>query len=138
MTTPADPLARARAVAEKRVCTDTVRIYIPGVFNPDTWESTPDVVLWEGAGAVLPDRAADVTVTVQDGHGTPVSKAGRYRMFTPLSAPVATPEHTVTLTASADPDATGRKWKVESVERSSAPVLRLTWLTYDTTANGGS
>ncbi|MFE0640144.1 DUF6093 family protein [Streptomyces sp. NPDC058877] len=138
MTMSADPLARARAVAEKRVCTDTVRIYIPGTFDPDTWETTPDIVLWEGVGAVLPDHASDVTVTVQDGQGTPVSKMGRYRMFTPLSAPVPTLEHTVALIASADPDAVGRKWRVQAVERSSAPVLRLTWLTYDTTANGGS
>ncbi|MFD6343612.1 DUF6093 family protein [Streptomyces roseolus] len=138
MTTPADPLARVRELAEGRVCTDTVKVYIPGQFNPDTWETTPDIVLWEGPGAILPDRAADVTVTVQDGQGTPVSRSGRYRLFTPISAPVATAEHTVTLTVARDPDAAGRMWRVESVERSSAPVLRLTWLRYDSTANGGN
>ncbi|MEW1700353.1 DUF6093 family protein [Streptomyces sp. NPDC091278] len=138
MTTPTDPLARVRELAEARVCTDRVRIYIPGNFNPDTWESTPDVVLWEGPGSILPDRAADVRVTVGDGQGTPVSRTGRYRLFTPISAPVATAEHTVTLTTSADPDATGRRWRVDAPVRTSVPVLRLTWLTYDTTANGGS
>ncbi|GHG05683.1 DUF6093 family protein [Streptomyces filamentosus] len=134
MTTPVDPLARARELAEARICTDTVKIYTPGVFNPDTWESTPHVVLWEGPGAILPDREADVAVTVQDGQGTPMSRSGRYRLLTPVSAP----EHTVTLTVARDPDAAGRMWRDELAERSSMPVLRLTWLRYDATANGGN
>ncbi|WP_153450703.1 DUF6093 family protein [Streptomyces smaragdinus] len=138
MTTSTDRFAAIRHLAETRVLTDTVKIYIPGTLDPDTWETLPDIVLWEGPGMVLPDRSPDMTVTVQDGQSTPVTETGRYRMFTPVAAPLATLEHTVTLTASADPAAVGRKWLVDSVERSSVPVLRLTWLTYDTTLNDGS
>ncbi|MFD8592472.1 DUF6093 family protein [Streptomyces sp. NPDC059637] len=60
MTTQADRFAGARAVAETRVLTDTVKIYVPGTFDPDTWETLPDVVLWEGPGAVHPDEPKSV------------------------------------------------------------------------------
>ncbi|MFJ4412984.1 DUF6093 family protein [Streptomyces sp. NPDC088925] len=140
MTTPVGglPLDAARRAVEARVLRDRVKVFQPGVFDPDTWETTPDVVLWEGPGAILPDRSPDVTVTVQDGQGTPVGKTGTYRLLMPLSAPVPTREYKVTLTASEDADALGRLWTVDEVERSSISVLRTTWLRYDTTLNGGN
>ncbi|MEU2592993.1 DUF6093 family protein [Streptomyces albidoflavus] len=141
MTTPVGgrlPLDAARRVIEARVLTDQVKLFMPGTFDPDTWETTPDIVLWEGPGLLLPDRSPDLTVTVQDGQGTPVGKTGKYRLLTPVDAPIATSEYRVTLTASADADAVGRLWTVGDVERSSAAVVRTTWLSYDTTLNNGS
>ncbi|WP_329127308.1 DUF6093 family protein [Streptomyces sp. NBC_01465] len=140
MTTPVGglPLESARRVVEQRVLTDAVKIFIPGVFDPDTFEQTPDTIIWEGPGAILPDHGADVTVRLTDGQGTSVGTSGRYRMLTPISAPTPTAEHRITLTASKDPDAAGRIWTLDSVERTSTPVIRVSWLKYDTTLNNGS
>ncbi|MGW3651067.1 DUF6093 family protein [Streptomyces sp. NPDC000878] len=144
MTTPAGglPLEAARRMVETRLLADTVRFFLPGepYIDPDTLQEVPGepTIIWEGAGAIQPDRSPDVTVRLNDGTGTPVATSGRYRMLTPVDAPVAKGEHSVTLTASGDADAVGRIWEVDSVERSSTPVVRVTWLTYDSSANDGS
>ncbi|MFF3976959.1 DUF6093 family protein [Streptomyces sp. NPDC001828] len=135
-------LAAVTAIIEAKVLVDRVRIYIPGAVHvdPDTMKEVhdPDVVLWEGPGALLPDRNPDITLHLADQQFTPVGAAGRYKLLTPVSAPTATPQHRVTVLAGRDPDAAGRVWSVLGVERSSHPVVRTTWLGYETTANGGS
>ncbi|MFD9792098.1 DUF6093 family protein [Streptomyces sp. NPDC059070] len=136
-------LGGVSAIIESRILTDEVRIYIPGAVHvdPDTLKETrdPDVVVWEGPGAVLPDRSPDVTLHLADQRYTPIGAAGRYRLLTPVSAPTAVPQqHRVTVLTGKDPDIVGRTWTVLGVERSTHPVVRTTWLGYETTNNGGS
>jgi hypothetical protein len=140
MTAPVGrlPLDAAIRMVERRLLTDTVRFYKPGGTDPDTFEPLPDVVVWEGPGAIMPDHSTDVTLRLADGQSTAVGTTGRYRLLTPLTAPIPTSEHSITLVRSKDPFAVGRIWKTEGTERSSHPVVRTTWLTYDTTANNGS
>jgi hypothetical protein len=140
MTTPTSgsPYERARQLAEEKALTDRVKIFIPGVFDPDTFEQLPDTVIWEGPGAIRPDTRQDLNIRLDDGQGTVVGEMGAYRLLTPLAAPTAPSDAVVTFTACDDDAAIGRRWSVDSVERGSHQVLRTTWLTYETTANDGS
>ncbi|MFE9553111.1 DUF6093 family protein [Streptomyces sp. NPDC006703] len=135
-------LGTVSAIVEAKVLVDRVRLYIPGVVHvdPETMKEVhdPDVVLWEGPGALLPDRNPDIALHLADQQYTSVGAAGRYKLLTPVTAPTATPQHRVTVLSGRDPDATGRIWTVLGVERSSHPVVRTTWLGYETTNNGGS
>ncbi|MEW2257951.1 DUF6093 family protein [Streptomyces sp. NPDC047869] len=123
----------AIAPVMKRIMVNTVQIFRPGpqVLSEDTGEyvAGPDVVVWEGSGAVF----------AADGPGMVMSPAGqayhddardRYRLLTPLEAPLASRDDCVRVTnATADPGLLGRVWRVLDIsDANTLAVVRTTWM----------
>jgi hypothetical protein len=113
-------LAIAAGLIENLVLRDTVRITGPTtggpVLNPDTGDlEYPDgTVLYEGPGAVQAEAAqAQLSAVLDATQGWVQETGSRYRLLTPLDAPVAPKDAQVTVTAVHDPANTallGRSW----------------------------
>ncbi|MFE5296983.1 DUF6093 family protein [Streptomyces sp. NPDC056632] len=142
MSTPTEGLT-LRAVSElveKKILTDTVRIERKGepVFNPDTgqYEPGPPVMVYEGSGALFPAGGPSVVLHLA-GQAYVDDTPSRYRLLTPLSAPVASREDTVAVVASKDPTAVGRTWRVIDLgETATLSVVRTTWVDQNTQTTG--
>lgn len=129
-------LGAVSAIVEKKVLTDTVRIYRAGdpVFNPETgqYEPGPPVTVYEGPGAVFPASGPSVVLHLE-GQAYVDDTPSRYRVLTPLSAPVASREDTVEVVDATDPAALGRTWRVVDIsETSTLSVVRTTWVDQNT------
>ncbi|WP_373865157.1 DUF6093 family protein [Streptomyces rishiriensis] len=112
-------------MVEKKILTNKVRIYRPGepVFNPDTgqYEPGPPSTIYEGPGAIFPTGGPSVVLHLA-GQAYVDDTPSRYRLLTPLSAPVASREDTVAVVEAEDESAIGRTWRV--VLPAVAGVLR--------------
>ncbi|MEV6740080.1 DUF6093 family protein [Streptomyces sp. NPDC051104] len=129
----------ALAPVMKRIMVDTVQIFRPGpqVLNEDTgeYEPGPDVIVWEGLGAVF---AAGGPVFAQPllGQAYPDDARDRYRLLTPLEAPLASRDDCVRVTeATADQGLLGRVWRVLDIsDANTLAVVRTTWMDETTQA----
>ncbi|XUM00275.1 DUF6093 family protein [Streptomyces venezuelae ATCC 10712] len=133
-------LGAVSAIVEKKILTSRIRIYRPGepVFNPDTgqYEPGPPVTVYEGPGAVFPAGGPSVVLHLA-GQAYVDDTPSRYRLLTPLSAPVASREDTVTVVEAADGAAIGRTWRVLDLgDTSTLSVVRTTWVDQITQATG--
>lgn len=125
---------------------DTVRITAPPssdpVLNEDTGqlEYPSGAVLYEGPGAVQGGIAqSEVTSIPNAGEPWAQESRSRYRLMTPLEAPIAPKDAIVTVVAVHDPDRTdliGRSWMVQDPGiAATTEVVRITAL--DQNQTGG-
>ncbi|GAA0695093.1 hypothetical protein GCM10010193_57270 [Kitasatospora atroaurantiaca] len=142
MSTPTDTSAQSGilpnsviALVERKLLTDTVRIFRPGpmVLDPTTGQYVPgpDVIVYEGPGAHRPASGPGIVLRLE---GQPYRDDGdaRYTLFTPLSAPVAAIGDRVTVVHSEDTAAVGRVWRVlDPGETATVEVVRATWMRID-------
>lgn len=115
-----DAIAGAVAFIRTMLLVDTVRITRPAtgapVLNEDTGqlEYPTGTVLYEGPGAVLTTGALGELPGVPDANlPWPGATRSRYRMLTPLEAPIAPKDAIVTVVAVHNPANTalmGRSW----------------------------
>jgi hypothetical protein len=126
-------------VVEELILLDTVRITTPvsgpPVFNPVTGEyAYPEgQLVYEGRGAVQSAYTADVTASTPNSNLPWVSETrSRYRMFTPLAAPIAAKDTVVTVVtvhAGGDLSLLGRQWRVQDPAiAGTLGVVRITML----------
>ncbi|MFI9149477.1 DUF6093 family protein [Streptomyces sp. NPDC053367] len=125
-------LGAVSTLVEKKVLTDKIRVSRPGepVFNPDTgqYEPGPSLTVYEGPGAVFPSGGPSVVLHLA-GQAYVDDTPSRYRLLTPLSAPVASREDTVTIVEAEDEAAVGRTWRVVDIgEISTLSIIRTTWV----------
>ncbi|WP_327413866.1 DUF6093 family protein [Streptomyces sp. NBC_01233] len=144
MSTPTEglTLGGVSAIVEKKILTSRVRIERKGepVFNPDTgqYEPGPPVVVYEGPGALFPADGPSVVLHLA-GQAYVDDTRSRYRLLTPLDAPVASREDIVRVMQAADPSAIGRTWRVLDIgETATLSVVRTTWVDQDTQRTGGT
>lgn len=135
-------LGAVSAIVENKILTNKIRIYRPGepVFNPDTgqYEPGPPVTVYEGPGAVFPAGGPSVVLHIA-GQAYVDDTPSRYRLLTPLSAPVASREDTVAVVQSEDESAIGRTWRVIDIgETSTLSIVRTTWVDQNTQATGAT
>ncbi|MGW6393317.1 DUF6093 family protein [Streptomyces sp. NPDC055103] len=133
-------LGAVSAIVEKKILTSKIRIYRPGepVFNPDTgqYEPGPPITVYEGPGAVFPAGGPAVVLHLA-GQAYVDDTPSRYRLLTPLAAPVASREDTVTVVEADDGAAIGRTWRVLDLgDTSTLSVVRTTWVDQNTQATG--
>ncbi|MEV7279730.1 DUF6093 family protein [Streptomyces sp. NPDC093111] len=133
-------LGAVSAIVEKKILTSKIRIYRPGepVFNPDTgqYEPGPPVTVYEGPGAFFPVGGPSVVLHLA-GQAYVDDTPSRYRLLTPLSAPVASREDTVTVVEAEDEAAIGRTWRVVDLgETSTLSIVRTTWVDQNTQTAG--
>ncbi|MEU7180820.1 MULTISPECIES: DUF6093 family protein [Streptomyces] len=102
------------AIVERKILTDKIRIYRPGepVFDPDTGQYKPGlpVTVYEGQGAIFPTGERSAVLHIA-GQAYVDDTPSRYRLLTPLSAPVSSREDTVTVVEAEDESAIGRTWR---------------------------
>ena len=126
-------------VVEELLLQDTVRITVPstgkGVFDQATGKYVypePEVV-YEGPGAVQSAYTADVTASTPNVNLPWVSETrSRYRMFTPLTAPIAVKDTIATVVSvheGGDTALLGRSWRVQDpATAGTLGVVRITML----------
>lgn len=125
---------------------DTVRITLPPTGEPVLNEATgkleypPGEVLYEGPGAVQGGIAqSEVTSIPNAGEPWAQESRSRYRLMTPLEAPIAPKDAIVTVIASHDPGRTdlfGRSYMVQDPGiAATTEVVRITAL--DQNQTGG-
>lgn len=143
MSTPSEglTLGAVSAIVERKILINKVRIERNGkpVFNPDTgqYEPGPPVTVYEGPGAVFPAGGPSVVLHLA-GQAYVDDTPSRYRLLTPLTAPVASREDTVTVVDSDDEAAIGRTWRVVDIsETSTLNVVRTTWIDQNTQSTTG-
>ncbi|MCX4858333.1 DUF6093 family protein [Streptomyces canus] len=123
----------ALAPVMKRIMVDTVQIFRPGpqVLNEDTgvYEPGPDVILWEGLGAVFTAGGPGMVLSLA-GQAYQDDTRDRYRLLTPLEAPLASRDDCVRVThATADQGLLGRVWRVLDIsDANTLAVVRTTWM----------
>ena len=126
-------------IVEDLMLQDTVRITTPAsgppVFNPDSglYEYPEGVLVYEGIGAVQSAYTADVTASTPNTNLPWVSETrSRYRMFTPLAAPIAAKDTVVTVVTvheGGDLSLLGRQWRVQDPAiAGTLSVVRITML----------
>ncbi|MFD8262667.1 DUF6093 family protein [Streptomyces griseoluteus] len=132
MSVPTEGLTpgAVRAIVEKKIRTNKIRIYRPGepVFRPDTeqYEPGPSVTFYEGPGAILLTGGPSVVLHIA-GQVYVDDTPSRYRLLTPLSAPVASREDTVAVVEAEDESAIGRTWRVIATRATSTlSIVRTT------------
>ncbi|MET9353615.1 DUF6093 family protein [Streptomyces sp. NPDC006617] len=133
-------LGAVSAIVEKKILTNKIGIYRPGepVFNPDTgqYEPGPPVTIYEGPGAIFPTGGPSVVLHLA-GQAYVDDTPSRYRLLTPLSAPVASREDTVAVVEAEDESAIGRTWRVIDIgETSTLSIVRTTWVDQNTQTAG--
>ena len=116
-------LSRIAVFVEGLVLLDTVRITCPAagppVFNPDTGEYTyPEAeILYEGPGAVQTAGTAAEVVSTPTGSLPWVAETrSKYRLLTPLEAPVAEKDMLVSVIEvhpGGDLALLGRQWRAQ-------------------------
>ncbi|WP_329474252.1 DUF6093 family protein (plasmid) [Streptomyces sp. NBC_01723] len=131
-------LANAAVIVEGAILLDTVRFSSPAggppVFNPDTglYEIPEGETLYEGPGAVqsgtLPESASAVVATQPWVNET----TSKYKVFTPLTAPIAARDTIVTVVAvheGGDQTLIGRQWRaMDPSQGGTLGVIRVTSL----------
>ncbi|MEU1908360.1 DUF6093 family protein [Streptomyces hygroscopicus] len=115
---------------------DTVRIALPGgdpVYNPDTGlnEYPPGEVLYEGPGAVQGGTGqSEINATPNALQMWIGETRSRYRLFTPLTAPLAPKDAIISVLAVHNPANTaliGRTWTAQDPSRAgTVEVVRIT------------
>ena len=133
-------LGAVSAIVEKKILTSKVRVYRPGepVFNPDTgqYEPGPPITVYEGPGTLFPANGPSVVLHLA-GQAYVDDTPSRYRLLTPLSAPVASRQDTVNVTEADDVSTIGRTWRVIDIgETSTLSVVRTTWVDQNTQKTG--
>ncbi|MFB8122120.1 DUF6093 family protein [Streptomyces bacillaris] len=121
---------------EENLLIDTVRITLPAgdpVLNEDTGQlEYPDGdVLYEGPGGIQGSSAqAEIVATPDRNLPWTSETTSRYRLFTPLQAPLVPKDAVVTVVAVHDPTRTGllhRSWTVTDPGRAgTVEVVRVT------------
>ncbi|WP_324787028.1 DUF6093 family protein [Streptomyces sp. H51] len=117
----------------QRILVDTVQIFRPGpqVLNEDTgvYEPGPDVVLWEGLGAVFAVGGPGMVMSLA-GQVYQDDTRNRYQLLTPLEAPVASRDDLVRVTrATQDQGLLGRVWRVLDLSQANTlSVVRISWM----------
>ena len=121
---------------EDNICIDTVRISVPAtgdpVFNEETGqlEYPDDHILYEGSGAVQGSSAQELSATPGALAPWTQETTSRYRLLTPLAAPIAPKDAIVTVVAVHDPTRTGligRSWTCQDPGRAgTVEVVRIT------------
>ncbi|NUS25029.1 MAG: hypothetical protein HOV92_12515 [Streptomyces sp.] len=130
-------LAGVKAWVEESVLLDTVRIKLPAngtpVLNEDTGKlEYPDGdVLYEGSGAVQGGTAqSEISATPDAGQPWVQETKSRYRLLTPLTAPVPPKDAIVTVVAVHNAENTaliGRTWICQDPGRAGTiEVVRIT------------
>jgi len=114
---------------------DTVRVRYPDgppVLDEETglMVPSPGAVLYEGAGAVFGGGGQQVTEVPVAGQPYVDDPTIRYRLFTPLAAPVPVRDAVVEVLVSVrDAALVGRSWRcTDAGQAASQVVLRITWL----------
>lgn len=115
-----DALAAVAELVEEMVLLDTVRIALPAAGDPVLNETTGQLdypagqVLYEGPGAIQPsDASAQLSAHPDAGQQWLQETTSRYRMLTPLSAPIAPKDAIASVVAVHDPANSallGRTW----------------------------
>jgi hypothetical protein len=118
---------------ESRILVDTVEIFRPGppVLEEASGEYVPgqDTIVYHGQGAVFSTGGPGLTLSLA-GQAYADDTRNRYRLLTPLSAPLASREdHVRVIVATQDPGLLRRTWRVMDIsDANSLAVLRTTWL----------
>lgn len=126
-------------IVEDLLLQDVVRITLPTggepVFDPATGQYTHPAgdIVYEGRGAVQSAYTADVTASTPNTNLPWVAETrSRYRMFTPLSVPIAEKDTIVTVVSihpGGDVTLLGRQWRVQDPSiGSTLGVVRITML----------
>ena len=116
---------------------DTVRISRPGggdpVYNPDTGQNEypPGETVYEGPGAVQGGTAQSEMSAVPDAGQMWIQETrSRYRLFTPLTAPMAAKDDIITVVGVHNPANTaliGRSWIAQDPGRAATlEAVRIT------------
>ncbi|WP_329047162.1 DUF6093 family protein [Streptomyces sp. NBC_01422] len=126
---------------EDNICIDTVRISVPSTGDPVLNEETgqleypDDHVHYEGPGAVQGSSAQELSATPGALAPWTQETTSRYRLLTPLAAPIAPKDAIVTVVAVHDPTRTGllgRSWTCQDPGRAgTVEVVRITPLDQD-------
>jgi hypothetical protein len=145
MSTPRPPegltLAAVATIVETRILVDTVEIFRPGpqILNPDTgvYEPGPDLVLYQGTGAVFSQGGPGLVLSLE-GQAYADDTRNRYRLLTPLDAPLGSRDDHVRVTvATQDTGLLNRTWRVLDIsDANSLAVVRTTWLDESTQTTG--
>ncbi|MCT9003541.1 DUF6093 family protein [Streptomyces rhizosphaerihabitans] len=134
-------LAAVATIVETRILVDTVEIFRPGpqILNPDTgvYEPGPDLVLYQGTGAVFSQGGPGLVLSLE-GQAYADDTRNRYRLLTPLGAPLGSRDDHVRVTvATQDPGLLNRTWRVLDIsDANSLAVVRTTWLDESTQTTG--
>lgn len=147
MTTPALSeglsLAAVAPIVETRILVDTIEIFRPGpeILDTDSGEYVPgpDVIVYQGPGAVFAAGGPGLVLSLE-GQAYADDTRNRYRLLTPLAAPLASREDQVRVTvATQDPGLTNRIWRVLDIsDANSLAVVRTTWMDESTQSADGS
>lgn len=134
-------LAAVAPIVETRILVDTVEIFRPGepVLDPDSGEyhPGPDQILYTGPGAIFASGGPGLVLSLE-GQAYADDTRNRYRLLTPLDAPLASREDQVRVThATQDPGLMNRVWRVLDIsDANSLAVVRTTWLDESTQTTG--
>jgi hypothetical protein len=86
-------------------------------------------------GGIFPNGDPGIVLHLE-GQAYVDDSASKYKLITPLDAPVASREDTVSVVNAADPAAVGRTWRVLDVgQTSTLAVVRTTFLDQNTQAS---
>ncbi|MFH8772015.1 DUF6093 family protein [Streptomyces sp. NPDC017958] len=117
----------------KRILVDTVQMFRPGpqVLNEATgeYEPGPDVILWEGLGAVFSAGGPGMVMSLA-GQAYQDDTRNRYQLLTWLDAPVASRDVRVRVrTATVDQGLLNRVWRVLDLSQAQTlAIVRTTWM----------
>ncbi|MGW3246575.1 DUF6093 family protein [Streptomyces sp. NPDC001070] len=147
MSTPPPPseglsLAAVAPIVETRILVDTVEIFRPGepVLDPDSGEYIPgpDTIIYDGPGAIFSAGGPGLVLSLE-GQAYADDTRNRYRLLTPLAAPLASREDHVRVThATQDGGLINRVWRVLDIsDANSLAVVRTTWLDESTQTTEG-
>ncbi|MET9412114.1 DUF6093 family protein [Streptomyces sp. NPDC002935] len=134
-------LAAVATIVETRILVDTVEIFRPGpqILNPDTgvYEPGPDTILYQDTGAVFSQGGPGLVLSLE-GQAYADDTRNRYRLLTPLDAPLASRDDHVRVTvATQDPGLLNRTWRVLDIsDANSLAIVRTTWLDESTQTTG--
>ncbi|MFG2532831.1 DUF6093 family protein [Streptomyces sp. NPDC048516] len=128
---------------------DTVRITAPAtdgpVYNPDTGQNEypPGEVLYEGPGAVQGGTAqSEISATPDAGQMWVGETKSRYRLLTPLTAPIAPKDATIEVIGvhnTANLALLGRSWTSQDPSRAATvEVVRITPLDQNQAPRGAA
>ncbi|MET7890006.1 DUF6093 family protein [Streptomyces mirabilis] len=124
-----------------RIMVDTVQIFRPGpeVLDPDTgvYVPGPDIIVYDGLGAVFAAGGPGLVVALA-GQPVPDDPRDRYRLLTPLGAPLASRDDHVRVTAATqDQGLLNRVWRVLDIsDANTLAVVRTTWMDESTQTTG--
>ncbi|MFB7571837.1 DUF6093 family protein [Streptomyces sp. NPDC056165] len=131
----------ALAPIMRRIMVDTVQIFRPGpeVLDPDSGEYIPgpDFIVYEGLGAVFSAGGPGMVLSLA-GQVYQDDTRDRYRLLTPLDAPLASREDSVrVVAATVDQGLLGRVWRVLDIsDANTLAVVRTTWMDESTQSTG--